>query len=677
MKRWNLCVVLFILMFCLPGIAQGKGKDKLPLIGAQVIIEPGQTPEQIESWFRIMNENGMKVCRIRMFEEYMHSKDGKWDYLLFDQAFRSAEKYKIKIYATLFPLGDSFTSTLGGFKFPSSENHLQQIADYIQHVVSHFKQFESLYGWVLINEPGCGGWLPTGEFTDHKYNEWKASQSKPTYKNNYSQLVNFDKEKFLLYYNTWYLNWIAQEIARYDTKSEIHVNNHQIFENIAEYDFPAWSKFLTSLGTSAHPSWHFTSYDRSQYAMCLSANCEIVRSGAKDIPYWITELQGGNNTYSGNKAFCPTKQEISQWLWTGIGTGVDGIIFWSLNSRSVGEEAGEWGLLNFQNKESDRVVAIKEVSKCLDVNKAFFSQAVPVESSVSILYIRESMWVEKKAQGKQKDDMDYEGRLQGGVMKSAMAYYEILTENGIKTNFKEFNEFDWSKKDYTGECIILANQIALPSYHWDNIRNFVKKGGKMIIEGLTAFYDENMLSLHSTGFPLKDVFGGELSQIICIPGDFGITYQDQAFPVHLWKGYIFNQTAQKVVKDENKNIIAIRNAYEKGEVLWIPSLLGLGAIRTANKTPLSDLLVRELVLQKNKLPFSFTTHKNGLIMQTLQHENEYITVVINKSTKDETVALQMNTKLKPHVIFSEKGGSISKNIISIPKEGTLVIKWQN
>ncbi|HEY5508600.1 MAG TPA: hypothetical protein VIK29_08015, partial [Paludibacter sp.] len=80
---------------------------------------------------------------------------------------------------------------------------------------------------------------------------------------------------------------------------------------------------------------------------------------------------------------------------------------------------------------------------------------------------------------------------------------------------------------------------------------------------------------------------------------------------------------------------------------------------------------------KNKLPFSFTTHKNGLIMQTLQHENEYITVVINKSTKDETVALQMNTKLKPHVIFSEKGGSISKNIISIPKEGTLVIKWQN
>ena len=31
------------------------------------------------------------------------------------------------------------------------------------------------------------------------------------------------------------------------------------------------------------------------------------------MPFWVTELQGGNNTYSGYKAFCPTKEEITQW----------------------------------------------------------------------------------------------------------------------------------------------------------------------------------------------------------------------------------------------------------------------------------------------------------------------------------------------------------------------------
>ena len=676
MKGLNLYILIYILIYLFPSALYAKVNVNAPtMIGAQVIIEPGQTPKQIDAWFRIMKENGMSVCRIRMFEEYLHSSDSIWDYSLFDQAFRSAEKYDIKIFATLFPLGNNFSSTLGGFKFPSSENHLRQIANYIKNVVTHFKSYKSLYGWVLINEPGSGGWLPSGNYTDQKFSEWKKSQKESDYKMKYPYLVNFDKEKFLLYYNTYYLSWISQEIRKYDQESETHVNNHQIFENIAEYDFPSWRKILTSFGTSAHPSWHFTSFDRSQYTLCLSANCEITRSGAGDIPYWITELQGGNNTYSGSKGFCPTKQEINQWLWTGIGTGVDGIIFWCLNPRSVGEEAGEWALLDFQNNKSDRVDAIREVSKCLDENKEFFANAVPVESPVSIIYIRESMWVENKAQGKDKTDMNYEGRIRGGVIKSAMAYYEILTENGIKTNFKEFREYDWTKKDYKGQCIILANQISLPSYCWEDIRNFVKYGGKLIIEGLTAFYDENMLSLNNTGFPLKDVFGGELSQVVCKPGDFKISYMKKQIPAHLWEGYCHNETAQNTVKDENENIIAIRNSYEKGEVLWIPSLLGLGAIRTSNKAPLSDLLVNELADQKNTLPFSFSTRKNRLIMQTLKFKNEYVTIVINKNTKDETVELKMNENMIPKVLFSDKGSKVSKNVLYIPVEATLVIKW--
>lgn len=73
------------------------------MIGAEVFIEPGQTPEEIDLWFRRLQEAGMTVTRIRLFETYMHKPDGKWDYTLFDEAYKAADKYGIKITATSSP----------------------------------------------------------------------------------------------------------------------------------------------------------------------------------------------------------------------------------------------------------------------------------------------------------------------------------------------------------------------------------------------------------------------------------------------------------------------------------------------------------------------------------------------------------------------------------------------
>ncbi len=100
--------------------------------------------------------------------------------------------------------------------------------------------------------------------------------------------------------------------------------------------FPEWRKFLTSLGGSAHPSWHFAILSRQQYAVAMSANSEIIYSGAGNLPWFMTELQGGNNTYSGGNPICPTKEEIAQWLWIITGTESEGTIFWTLESAKFG-----------------------------------------------------------------------------------------------------------------------------------------------------------------------------------------------------------------------------------------------------------------------------------------------------------------------------------------------------
>lgn len=644
----------------------------LPVFGAQVFIEPGQTPENMDTWFRMLKENGMKTTRIRMFESYMLKPDGSWDFSLFDQAFKAADKYSIKVYATLFPYTDK--TDIGGFKFPRDEAHLQSIALFIEKAVTHFSKFDCMYGWVLINEPGVSGIIPSTEFTKARYKEWlEIDQPKEFVENGYPVLVELTDQRFLMDYNTWYLNWLAEEIKKYDTKHVLHVNNHAMFQNCAEYNFPEWRKFLTTLGGSAHASWHFGYFNRDQYAMAMSANSEIVRSGAGNLPWIMTELQGGNNTYSGMAPFCPTKYEIAQWMWITLGTQGKGGIFWSLNPRSSGIEAGEWAMLDFQDRPSDRFKAASEVVKVVESKPELFANARVVESHINLLYIRQSLWAEKKMAS--PSTQNYEGRLEGGVMKSVLGYFETLTEWGINCNLKEFGEFDFSKDDYSGTVIILAHQLSIPSAYALQLENFVSRGGKLMVDGLSGFFDENLHNTMKTGFPFANLLGGNISEFKAVDNLFDVKLETVTLPCHLWRGFISNNSGIALSTVDGETV-ATRHVFGKGETIWIPSMVGLGA-RLGGNGPLAQFLALEMKENFSKFPFIFKSHQKGLLMKTLSSGKSFVTVVVNKSKESKQISFQrMNPSLKPFLVFADKKGTVSSQSISIAPEETIVVEWR-
>lgn len=89
MARILFLFVVFLFFSALKVTSQIQ-KEQPPIIGGQIFIEPGQSETETELWFRRMKENGMKICRIRMFESYMRDVSGEWDFTLFDRAFRLA-----------------------------------------------------------------------------------------------------------------------------------------------------------------------------------------------------------------------------------------------------------------------------------------------------------------------------------------------------------------------------------------------------------------------------------------------------------------------------------------------------------------------------------------------------------------------------------------------------------
>ena len=132
-------------------------------------------------------------------------------------------------------------------------------------------------------------------------------------------------------------------------------------------------------------------------------------------------------------------------------------------------------MLDFQDKPTDRMIAATKVAETFNKNGALFDKAKEVESGINILYVRESLWSESKmATG---STQNYEARNKGGVMKSALSYFEALGEMGINANLKAFEEFDFSKPDFKGQTIILSHQISVPDTYSQKLESFVAKGG--------------------------------------------------------------------------------------------------------------------------------------------------------------------------------------------------------
>lgn len=668
----NFIKLIFSFTFIISCIFCKAQKESVPFVGAEVFIEPGQTAEEIDTWFKTMKEQKFTVCRIRMFESYMKKADGTWDFSLFDNAFRSAENYGIKVFANPFYYTEK--TDIGGFKYPRDEAHLQSIALFLKVMILHFSKFKSLYGYVLINEPG-GGALPKTEFTKKKFEEWSKTHIRKEYTDKgFPVLMDLYEQEFQKDYGTWFLKWIAEEITRSDNTREIHVNNHAIFRNCAEYDFPEWRKFLTTLGGSAHASWHFDYFSRQQYGVAMSANCEILRSGAGNIPWWMTELQGGNNTYSGQTPLCPTKEEIAQWIWIVTATEGKGSMFWCLNPRSSGIEAGEWALLDFQNKPTDRMIAATNVAETLYRNAALFARSKELESGINILYIRQSLWAESKMAG--GSTQNYEARNKGGVMKSALSYFEALSEMGINANLKAYEEFDFSKFDYKGQTIILAHQISLPDPYAAELENFVSKGGKLIVDGLTAFFDENLHNTMKTGFAFGNLFGGNISEFKLIDNLFTTSIDGNSLPSHLWRGYIVPGKGKSIATSDGKTL-AVRNKFGEGEVLWVPSLIGLGSRVQHDYSALATFLNNELKTSLLNVPFRFEKMQNNVLMKTLQSASSLVAVIVNKSTAEKTIALLVsNPKLNATVLFANMQGKVSGKTVKIMPEETMVIEWK-
>jgi beta-galactosidase len=644
--------------------AYASYSQNLPQIGAQVWIEPGDTDEEIDHWFKMLADHEMKTGRLFIMWNYVEPQSGEWDFSLYDKAFVAAEKYGVSIIATLTTnrrpahRGDFYQ--LHGTIIESTKERLNESKRYIDKVVNHWKDHPALESWMLTNEAQQSSHFHP--LALERYREWLSQKYKSidqlnqqwsTWFSSFEEIEPSEAWEKRGYWNwepafldwhtfwqnhlAWWLEWIASKVRVYDKKTDIHAHTGGITGNLAalSYDLPSWQNFTNTLGASIHPSWHFGLFERDQFPLAVSFCNELMRSASSPNPYWVTELQGGQNIFSGGAyPLTPTEQDIAQWTWVSIANNADKVVYWILNNRSKGFEVNEWSMLDFKGNPNERLKAAGQIANIISSNKDLFKETEKYSAPITILISLETMTHELYS-----PDNARLARSQDAHIISVYSYYQTFLEMGIPVNLKHINDFDWDEK--SNHLAVIPHAMMLTENQADKIEQFVEKGNQLLVSGLTGMVDETSKSWVQYQWPLAEVIGAEFIDCRLIADSLSVSMQkpEMELPGVNWMGEIKPNSAT-VIGYHEERIAATENNFGNGRAIFIPTTLGLAAWTGSNE-PLAGFLSFQYNDLLSDVPIRFKKKQNKAIIQTLRSGDKYIAVITNGSRNTLSADLEM------------------------------------
>ncbi|MCC7203440.1 MAG: beta-galactosidase [Phycisphaeraceae bacterium] len=653
---------------------------RLPQLGANVMFT--EAPHLTDHFLKTLRDHHMPVARFFI----------DTDFPLHDKVFDAAARH-----------GVALCPTLPAPKDPMTEAQLHKLDETIGEIVTRYKDHPALDTWILLNEPKQN--VMRSELSQRKLKEWLVARygspeaaldawspasrrwtdldqvvardaiwriSIPYFELHVRQI---DVLRFMLDYHTWYMAFLADCVRRRDSAHPTHANPDQLAVNLVThaYDLPAWRDSMDSLGVTLHPAWTYGRFGkRDRYAMAFSYQCEVVRGAAEPHPFWITELQSGTNIYDALDPLCPSSADMAQWTWLTIAGGAQRSIYWCLNTRVAGWEAGGWGLLDYQHQPSDRLETAGQIASIIEKEADFFDGATPIETPITILLGLEAMAVEC-FYGQQ----DLPGRSRDAHTDSARGFYEVLCELGIPARVKHLHDFDFDRAYETRQLLILPNLLAMSQTQAAALTAFVKKGHTVLATGQTGMYGERA-ELWPTweNYPLLELLGGTIRDMRFVGEEFPLSLDDPALtlPAHLLQGEI-RPIGGTVIGRDGARVTAMRNRCGHGEAIWIPSLIGLGAWLGDNQ-PLVQLMQAVAGPLTTHMPFRFAAHTQGCLMRVMSNGSRCLTVVTNGSTERRSTSILHNHAAPPRLIWCGGDSAVTgRGDVSLDPRQTVVMLW--
>ena len=565
-------------------------------IGTEIFLDPSHKREEIQMHFRRMKELGISLARVFVIWDHVERKPGQWSFDLYDAAYDAAAANGIPMLTTLCPEDPPGWTRQAPFYHAkliiNTPDYRRHAAEYLRRVVERYKDHPAQGPWSLANEPGLpesfddatmrqfGAWLRARYGSVERLNQrwFRPFESFEQVKIGPEMLSGYwsdiptavDWKQFRIQQLCDQVRWVRDEVRLYDTKHPTHVHPSALAHNMPGFfGADAWAEkqVVDFLGTTIHPIWQLENYQTGDIDLGTAFITDLLRSASGGAPWWVTEMQAGPVLWTAPRAYSPTGEEMTRWIWDDIGAGAKAVIFWCWHPRRFGREGGECGLVHADGSSTPRAEAVSKITQALNGAAGFLHKAEPLPPRVAILYSRQSLLLYAADDPNAKATGDR-------VMLSLLGCHRALCERQIPVDF--LNE-DGLKRGAASRygVLYLPHSYALDNEAVTALRRYVADGGTVWADGLIAWKDDygNVRAEMPGG--LVDVFGVKVDDIQVMPGAFTLSPHDSRGGEAIRLRLVL-RGADVLEKGTDNLPAATRHCYGKGTAILFGTALTWG-----------------------------------------------------------------------------------------------------
>jgi beta-galactosidase len=362
--------------------------------------------------------------------------------------------------------------------------------------------------------------------------------------------------------------------------------------------------------------------------------CDLMRSLGDRSPWILMEQSPTNVNWRQRN---PTKRPGVMRLgsYQALARGANGIMFFQWRASKAGAEKFHSGMVPHVGTDSRVWREIKGLGNELPKLTPILSSQIKAE--IAILLDWESWWA-LELDSKPSNDIP--------LMSQVMAYYAPLFKRNITVDFAH------PESDLSRYRLVIAPNLYLVNEHAvENINNYVKNGGNLLMSFFSGIVDENeQIRLGGYPAPFREMLGiavEEFAPYTETQSNSFRTNDGKQFKSNLWSDIIQLKGAEAVVA-------VFEDDYYAGKPAVTQNIFGKGTafyVGTAPDAPGMDWLIKyvcdtlEIKAVVPNIPAGVELMKrtNGNIswLFALNHSAERVNIPLEKNGRDLLTGSQL------------------------------------